>query len=97
MKKIKEVAKSVEMTTSIVDEEDGLIVLLGKTVLIQCLNYNYTGKLVGVNTNDIKLEDAKVVFETGPYTSPNMKNAEFTHKKVAFIRTSAIESYWEVV
>jgi hypothetical protein len=96
MKKIKEVTKTVAVENQIVDEDDGLIVLLGKRVFFHCVNYNYIGKLVGVNTTSIKLEEARVVFETGPYSSSTMKISEPTHKNLAFIQISAIESFWEV-
>lgn len=60
------------------------------------MNYNYIGTLTGVNITCIQLDDAKVVFETGPYTSATMKNAEFVHKKRLFVQLSAVESFWEV-
>src|SRR5208282_5297819 len=46
-------------------EGEGLEALLGQNVLLFCLNYIYTGKLVGVNSTFVKLEGAKIVYETG--------------------------------
>lgn len=96
MKKLKSAEKVIVQEAKIVEEEGGLVTLLGKTVLFQCMNYNYIGKLVGVNATCIELEEAKVVFETGPYTSSTMKNAQPVHKNRLFIQTGAIESFWEV-
>ena len=53
-------------------EGEGLIALLGERVTLFCLNYIYTGKLTGVNDSCVKLEDASVVYETGP-----LKNKEW--------------------
>ncbi|CAN5950553.1 unnamed protein product [Sphagnum jensenii] len=50
--------------------------LLGQPVLLFCLNYIYAGKLVGVNDTFVKLEDAKIVYETGAFTNPTYKNAQ---------------------
>ena len=80
----------------VVEEDGGLITLLGKQVLFQCMNYNYIGKLTGVNTNCIQLDEMKVVFETGPYTNKTMKTAELIHNGKGFIMIDKIESYWEV-
>lgn len=101
MKKIKEVPvvtekvveKVTSMQSSIVEEDGGLITLLGKVVNFHCCNYNYQGVLTGVNTSDIELTNAQVVFETGAYTSKEVKYGEKIPGKL-FIRTSAIESYW---
>jgi len=43
---------------------EGLESLLGEYVALWCMNYIYAGKLVGVNERDVKLTDAKVVYET---------------------------------
>ena len=96
MKKLKSEEKIVVQEAKVVDEEGGMITLLGKTVLFQCMNYNYIGKLIGVNGSCIEIDDAKVVFETGPYTSSTMKDAQAVHKKRMFVQTAAIESFWEV-
>lgn len=75
-------------------EGEGLMALLWKQVLIFCMNYIYTGKLSGVNTNDILLEDAKIVYETGAFDSKTFSDAQ----KLSFplyIRANSIESYSE--
>jgi hypothetical protein len=98
MKKLiqEEVKEIIKSEAKIVEEEGGLITLLGKTVCFHCMNYNYVGRLTGVNTADIQLDDMHVVFETGAYTGNCKKNAECITKAKGFLRLSAIEAYWEV-
>lgn len=55
---------------------EGLEKLLGERVTLFCLNYIYTGKLIGVNTVVVLLEDAAIVYETGPLTSKEWKDAQ---------------------
>jgi hypothetical protein len=74
---------------------EGLESLLGKQVAIWCLNYIYAGKLVGVNEQDVKLEDPKVVYETGPLNSNKWQDAQDLPSPW-YVRTSSIESYGEV-
>lgn len=71
---------------------EGMLALMGQNVLILCMNYFYTGKLVGVNDSFIKLEDAAIVYETGPHSDSKFKDAQ----KIAeehYVQLSAIESY----
>lgn len=93
MKKLKSEEKVVVQKAKIVEEEGGLITLLGKKVLFLCMNYHYTGKLVGVNTDCVELENMAVVFETGAFTGP-LKNAQNIHTKTGYVRIQTIESYW---
>jgi hypothetical protein len=57
-------------------EGEGLESLLGQTVTVFCGIYIYTGKLVGVNDTCIKLTEAKIVYETGPLTGKDWKDAQ---------------------
>lgn len=72
---------------------DGLESLLGEYVQLWCLNYIYSGKLIGVNTNDVVLSEAVVVYETGKMTDKQFKFAEPVASEELFVRTAAIESY----
>jgi len=102
MKRIKQVPRVVEkvvekvteMSNEIVDGEGGLAILMGKRVNFHCINYNYQGILSGVNTTEVELTDAKVVFETGPYDAKTPKLAE-SLPKTFFLRLSMVEGYWE--
>ena len=79
----------------LVDQKDGegLEALLGENVFIMCACYIYAGRLVGVNTNDIKLEDVSIVYETGQWSDKNWKDAQKLPGKFHYIRTGMIESY----
>lgn len=72
-------------------EGEGLLGLLGETVMVWCMNYNYFGKLVGVNDTCVLLADAKIVYETGVLTG-KLKDAQslpYDH----YVQMSAIESF----
>jgi hypothetical protein len=74
----------------------GLEALLGQQVTLFCLNYTYTGKLVGVNAADIILECASIVYETGDFATCRKgiwKDAQKLSDGEWRIRTAAIESY----
>jgi len=71
---------------------EGLESLLGEHVTLWCECYIYAGKLIGVNTHDVLLEDAKIVYETGPLTEPGFKDAQALPGPW-YVRTAKIESY----
>lgn len=75
------------------EEQDGLVGLLGEQVTLFCLNYFYTGKLVGVNDTCVKLEDPQIVYETGAWDTAGWQNAQKLPVKYLFVQTSAIESF----
>jgi hypothetical protein len=81
--------KIVEITEV---QGEGLEKLLGERVTFFCLDYIYTGKLVGVNTHDILLEDAAIVYETGPFNDDKWKDAQKLPNAL-YIRTACISSY----
>jgi hypothetical protein len=72
--------------------DEGLEGLLGKRVTLYCLNYIYEGKLVGVNHEDVKLDDAGIVYETGELNAKTWKDRQ-PLASALYVRTSAIESY----
>lgn len=82
--------KLIEVTE--VDGE-GLDALLGEQVMLFGLNYIYVGKLVGVNTTFVKLEGAKIVYETGAFTAASYKDAQNLPTEEWYILLSAVESY----
>jgi hypothetical protein len=75
------------------DEAEGLEALLGEVVTLFCANYFYTGRLVGVNDSCVKLEDPKIVYETGPFGDTAWKDAQALPHKHWYVRTDAIESF----
>jgi hypothetical protein len=74
-------------------EGEGLDSLLGKNVLLFGLNYIYTGKLTGVNDSFVKLEGAKIVYETGPFSTADYKDAQGLPTGVWYVQRAAIESF----
>lgn len=73
-------------------EGEGLEALLNQNVQVWCMNYIYSGKLVGVNEYDILLEDVGVVYETGPFTGA-FKDFQKLPAKEWRVRVATIESY----
>ena len=73
-------------------EGEGLESLLGQVVTIFCGVYIYTGKLVGVNDSCIKLTDAKIVYETGPFNTKDWKDAQSLPHDW-YVQRQAIESF----
>ena len=57
-------------------EGDGFIGLLGSRATFFCGVYIYTGLVVGVNDSFIKLQDAKIVYETGELLTKAWKDAQ---------------------
>lgn len=73
-------------------EDEGLDALMGQTITVFCGVYIYTGKLVGVNDTCIKLADAKIVYETGPFESKDWKDAQkLPHDW--YVQRQSIESF----
>lgn len=76
-------------------EGEGLVGLLGRNVTLFCLNYIYTGQLDGVNETCVLLSNAKIVYETGPLTTKDWKDAQDLPGSW-YVQTSAIESFGEL-
>jgi hypothetical protein len=72
-------------------EGEGLLSLLGEEVMVWCMNYNYHGKLIGVNEHDIILEGGGIVFETGRFDGPIKDKQQLPGD--CYVRIAAIESY----
>ena len=69
-----------------------MVGLMGKDVTLFCANYIYAGKLVGVNDTFVKLEKAKIVYETGELTGATWKDAQALPNDW-YVQTAAIESF----
>ena len=76
-------------------EYEGLIALLGKRVTFFCMNYIYTGKLAGVNSTCVLLEDPSIVYETGPFNTKDWKDAQALPNSF-YLQMAAIEGFGEV-
>ena len=77
-------------------DNEGLKALLGKVVTIFACRYIYTGKLVGVNDTCVKLEDPKIVYETGSFNTKDWKDAQSLPHKYFYVSSGAIESFGEM-
>ncbi len=71
---------------------EGLEKLMGDRVTLFCLNYIYTGKLMGVNASCVLLEDASIVYETGPLDTKSWGDAQKLPGPW-YVQTSCIESF----
>lgn len=74
-------------------ENEGLLALLGKEVMLFCLNYIYAGTLTGVNESCVLLTDAKLVYETGSFTEKGYKDAQALPTGNWYVQRGAIESF----
>ena len=73
-------------------EGEGLEGLLGETVTFFCAVYIYTGKLAGVNSTFVKLENPKIVYETGAFTDKSWKDAQALPHEL-YLQTAMIEAF----
>ena len=72
-------------------EGEGLTALLGEKVILFCMNYFYAGTLMGVNSDCVLLEDAGIVYETGPFSDKSWK--DFQKIGTLYVRIASIEAY----
>ena len=73
-------------------KSDILCDLTGKIVTLWCMNYIYTGKLSLVDGDCVMLDEAKIVYETGPLMEKTWKDAQPLPSPV-FVMLSAVESF----
>ncbi len=73
-------------------EGEGIIAMLGEEIILLCANYFYSGKLVGVNETCVRLDGAKIVYETGEWSSKSWKDAQVIGD-AHYVMQSAIESF----
>lgn len=71
---------------------EGLVSLLGEQVILFCANYFYAGKLVGVNSDYVLLENGGIVYETGEFSEKHWKDFQRVAEKL-YVRIAFIESF----
>lgn len=71
---------------------EGLEKLMGERITLFCLNYIYTGKLIGVNDTCVLLNEPSIVYETGAFDSNTWKDAQKLPNDL-YVQTAAIESF----
>lgn len=84
--------KKIKQIVEVPSEEEGLESLLGEQVTLWCMNYIYHGNLVGVNNTFVVLENAAIVYETGPLCDSNFKDIQKLPSRWN-IMTGTIESF----
>lgn len=85
--------KTLAPTVAVIEvENEGFNSLLGQTITVFCAIYIYTGKLVGVNSTYIKLENPKIVYETGSFDNKQWKDAQSLPNDL-YVQTAMIESF----
>ena len=72
---------------------EGFEALLGKTVIIFCASYIYHGKLVGVNTTCVKLENPSIIYSTGSFDDKEYSDKQSLGVKEHYIQLLAVESF----
>jgi len=72
--------------------DEGLEGLFGKNVTLFCINYFYTGKLVGVNDLCVKLESPSIVYDTGKWSDSNWADAQKLPNDI-YVMVSAVEAF----
>ena len=73
-------------------EGEGLVGLMGQTVTLFCSAYIYTGVLTGVNDTYVKLEKAKIVYDTGPLDTKSWQDAQDLPYDW-YVQLSSVESF----
>ena len=71
---------------------EGLEALMGERVTLFCMNYIYTGKLIGVNDTCVLLTDPAIVYETGELSSDTWGDAQALPHDW-YIQLSSVESF----
>ncbi len=72
---------------------EGLEAFLGDRILLMCAGYFYEGKLVGVNSTFVKLEDAAIVYGTGAWSDKAYADLQKLHTSEWYVQLGLIESY----
>ena len=93
-KKVKLIKKGEKMRKFVeqVDNE-GLDSLLGERVLLMCAGYFYEGKLIGVNNDFVKIDDAHIVYSTGKWSDKNYEDTQKLHTNEWYVMRGLIESF----
>ena len=85
--------KTLPKTVEVLEvANEGLVSLLNQNVEIRCNVYIYCGQLVGVNDTCVKLDNAHIVYETGPFTDKKWKDAQ-PLPNTLYVMLSAVEAF----
>lgn len=73
---------------------NGLNDLIGKDVMLFCMNYIYYGTLSKVNDDCVLLKDASIVYETGAFSDKKFKDRQELPYHL-YVKSNSIESFCE--
>jgi len=76
-------------------EDEGFLALMDEVITVFCLNYIYTGKLIGVNDTCVLLEDPSIVYETGAFSDNEWKDAQKLPNQI-YIQLGCVEAFGKV-
>jgi hypothetical protein len=86
--------KALAPTVAVVEvENEGLVSLLGQDIDIDTGVYIYAGRLVGVNSSYIKIENPHIVYETGDHKGKKYARAESLNRPCQYVMLSGIISF----
>lgn len=71
---------------------EGFESLMGERVTLFCMNYIYTGKLIGFNDKFVLLSDPAIVYETGSFQDKDWKDAQKLPHGLC-VMLSSVESF----
>jgi len=74
-------------------ETEGLMKLMGEKVTFFCLNYIYTGELIGVNDTCVLLKNPAIVYETGKFSDSEYKDEQSLCVEEFYVHMNCIESF----
>lgn len=85
--------KTLAPTIQVIEvENEGFNALLGQTITLFCAVYIYTGKLVGLGTSYVKLENPSIVYETGAFDDSKWKDAQSLPNEI-YVCMGMVESF----
>ena len=76
-----------------IDETEGLQKLMGEKVTLMCNAYFYTGKLIGVNTDCVLLQDPSIVYSTGDWKDKEWDDIQKLPTESLYVQIGHIESF----
>lgn len=74
-------------------EAEGYEALLGEHVTLLCVNYFYTGQLLGVNETCVLLGAPSIVYETGAWSEKGWRDAQRLPTEKLYVSRSAVEAF----
>lgn len=75
------------------NKRQDLLNLIGQRVALLCVNYLYYGVLTEVYEDNVSLQGAKIVFETGNISDPKFKDESEMYSSKWNVMLSAVESF----